>query len=267
MGFEGELSSDTHFLTVANRALKFIHASLPHTKTARLIATPRELGTYIPYYSHAPGKEDSFTLCGNALSFKASGNGHYRIEDADGSFEGSFRGGFSTVKVFVGDGAKLTFFGDFTFTVTDIAVYIGLLTDSTEQIPLFLCYQSYSIKSFAPDFLEVVKPPESISGSRIEGARVSEGTLYLPSEYSGEVIFYYRSKPISITENDPGAEVDIPGECEHLLPLLASAYLWLDDEEEKAQYYMSLYKEEEARLKRKGKGEVNSSFTDVLRWV
>jgi hypothetical protein len=267
LGFEGELSQDMHFLPSANRALKFIHSSLPHTKIARLVAAPRQIGTYIPFYNHTPGGVRSFTLYGQALSFKTSGPGSYRIEDGSRTVEGSFKGGYSKVKAYVGDGSVLTLFGDFSFTVTDITVYKNMLTESAEDIPLFLSYQSYDIKSFAEDYFEVTKPPENIHGCHIRGARVSEGRLYLPEDYCGEVIFYYRAKPKPITENDPYAEIDISPEHEHLLPLLTSAYLWLDDEEEKAQYYMSLYKEEEARLKRRGKGEIGSLYTDVLRWA
>lgn len=267
LGFEGELSQDMHFLPAANRALKFIHSSLPHTKIARLVAAAKQVGTYIPFYCHTPGGVQSFSLHGQALSFKASGTGSYRIEDENGSREGSFKGSYSKVKAYVCDGAVLTLFGDFSFTVTDIVVYKDMLTDTPEDIPLFLSYQSYDIKGFAEDFFEVTKPPENVHGHLIRGARVSEGRLYLPEDFSGEVIFYYRAKPKPITENDPLAEVDISPEHEHLLPLLTSAYLWLDDEEEKAQYYMSLYKEEEARLKRRGKGEIGSLYTDVLRWA
>jgi hypothetical protein len=52
-------------------------------------------------------------------------------------------------------------------------------------------------------------------------------------------------KPISYTANPQSDDtvIDLDEELCTLLPLLVSAYVWLDDEPEKAAQYYSLYSE------------------------
>ena len=63
------------------------------------------------------------------------------------------------------------------------------------------------------------------------------------------------------------SEVDIPREIEHLVPLLTAAYVWLDDDEEKASYYMAIYRENLASLKLYSTSCKNNSYVDLTGWA
>ena len=75
----------------------------------------------------------------------------------------------------------------------------------------------------------------------------------------------YSRKPVPIEKED--ARVDIAPEAEPLLPLLGGAYLWLDDEPEKAQYYMLLYREGVNRLQAARRRNLAGGYDDVLHWA
>ena len=61
--------------------------------------------------------------------------------------------------------------------------------------------------------------------------------------------------------------LDIPSELEHLVALVTASYVWLDDDPEKAQYYMSLYREGMSALKIYTRRAVDTAFTDATGWA
>lgn len=84
-------------------------------------------------------------------------------------------------------------------------------------------------------------------------------------DYEGSFRIYYFKLPTQITQSTPDSfEIELPLVAHNLIPLLASYYLWLDDDERKAIMYKNDY--EEARnlaLQRK-----NQPRADVIppRW-
>ena len=74
-------------------------------------------------------------------------------------------------------------------------------------------------------------------------------------DYEGSFRIYYFKLPTQITQSTPDSfEIELPLVAHNLIPLLASYYLWLDDDERKAIMYKNDY--EEARnlaLQRKNK--------------
>jgi hypothetical protein len=107
----------------------------------------------------------------------------------------------------------------------------------------------------------------SKDGYEINGARICADTLYLPSDFKGEVNILYKRRPEALCIDYPDAEIDIPRSTENLLPLLVASYLWLDDDPDKAQYYMQLYRDEMARLKRYIPSVIGGGYQDVTGWA
>ena len=91
--------------------------------------------------------------------------------------------------------------------------------------------------------------------------------MLLPYGYIGEAVIRYRRSAPEVSINAPDRELDIPGELETLVPLLAAAYVWLDDDADKAQYYMSLYREGMSAVKLYTRGGVNTEFCDATGWA
>lgn len=75
-----------------------------------------------------------------------------------------------------------------------------------------------------------------------------ECELYIKADdYEGSFRVYYYKLPTQITANTPNSfELELPLVAHNLVPLLASYYLWLDDDERKAVMYKNDYEEARA---------------------
>jgi hypothetical protein len=78
-------------------------------------------------------------------------------------------------------------------------------------------------------------------------------------------LLYKRTPKVVLSVGD-SADLGISDRYGHLLSLLVASYVWLDDEEDKAVYYKSLYDEEAARLERDDRSIGDSRIKDVLGW-
>ena len=66
-------------------------------------------------------------------------------------------------------------------------------------------------------------------------------------DYDGSFRIYYYKLPTQITNSTPDTfELELPLIAHNLVPLLASYYLWLDDDERKATMYKNDYEEARA---------------------
>ena len=104
-------------------------------------------------------------------------------------------------------------------------------------------------------------------GRKIPGSSISSGVLTVPYEYKGEIIVKYRKRAPRVSINTPDAEFDIPAELEPLVPLLTASYIWLDDDPDKAQYYMSLYRDGMSGVKLYTRRGVDTRIADVTGWA
>ena len=65
------------------------------------------------------------------------------------------------------------------------------------------------------------------------------------TDIKGSIRVYYEKECTQVNEDTPDAFVpEIPTKVHHLIPLLASYYLWLDDDERKAVQYYNQYETE-----------------------
>ena len=102
--------------------------------------------------------------------------------------------------------------------------------------------------------LSLDTPPKNERGENlIEGRdyRVQNGTLYLPSQTRGQLYLTVTRAPrrFDLASDAP----DVRAEALALLPLLVASYAWLDDDREKALYYLALYRESLSRLRTSGR--------------
>ena len=85
--------------------------------------------------------------------------------------------------------------------------------------------------------------------------------------YDGKIRLTYKSNPPKVSLDTPDDEIGIAKEVEHLVPLLSAAYFWLDDDEEKAQYYLSLYRDALNGTKRNATRRLGGGYEDVTGWA
>lgn len=73
---------------------------------------------------------------------------------------------------------------------------------------------------------------------------VQDSIVYVSAGVEGDITFYYRTRPTLITTSTPDNTVmTVNYKAEQLLPLLASYYIWNDDDPEKAAKWMNEYED------------------------
>lgn len=267
LGFEDAAELNEAFIYSAERAQRLILMEHGNENTGKIIATKLDTASHMELYSHTPGANTSFPIHGVAYSFKVSGKGAFTVTDASGTKITEFNDLMGTHRAFVSGEAVITFCGDFSYSVIDFTVFHSVGGAEASDIPIYSRTKDYRITEYIKDYLAATKIPTDPYGRSIEGATVSGDLLKLPSDYSGEIIIHYKRVPKKISVDNADGEIDIPRSCEHLLPLLTASYIWLDDDPDKAQYYMSIYREEMARIRRYVSSQFDNEYRDVTGWA
>ncbi len=123
---------------------------------------------------------------------------------------------------------------------------------------------SIDLQTVAPDLLYFVDV--RFRGVPIGDIARSGSQLTLPQDMGGPLTLHYHRTPASLTDDmSDDVAVDVPRSCEHLLSLLTASYLFLDDEPERSQYYLSLYRDGMLRLTSESKSRTHV-YADVIGW-
>lgn len=248
-------------LPAISRALHTIYLDRPRLKAARL-SLPIYHGRMIaPMISHAGGEVISEALDGIAYSFRVSGRGRYTITSGALREEVDFDTDMAEIKGIITRPGKITFSGDYSYTVYSLAVFSAINSPKKEDIPIYGEERSIDLNKRLPDFLGPYALPTDSAGRSIHGARITDGVLYMPWGYFGEAILLYKRAPRVPSGEDKEELIDLPRDIEELIPLLVASYLWLDDDEGKAHYYMSLYKSGIIEARAAGSLELGRGYT------
>jgi len=275
LGFETTIEDDNRFFLVANKAILQVNRVKPQTSVYKLNHFPLEnlIGeeTYEP---KCKDKEALIFVADGAKSyyFECNGNGQLIIENstdlehwetigsvdlvsADGRFvayKGFILNGGAQVSGYV----RLRFIGDYIYYVQNVAMYGSLISANIKDIPVYAKYTTYDIASLTDDFMSFVCPPIT-DAIRDQGFVLNQdyfveeiGKLLIPASVKGVFDVCYERKPRAIDSEDSemAGEIDLPEELCAILPNLIASYIWVDDEPEKAQYYLSLYREQVAEI-------------------
>lgn len=266
LGFESESAINSSIETAVNRALSTIYTEHGPQGTCRIYQNSPTPECHIPLIVHNGKEDDVISLSDGSYAFVVSGNGLFEVKDENGvrTQEFNTQNGYLYGKV-KGDG-EIRFKGEFCYTVYDLCTYSVAFADG-DIPPKYGKVREYDLGKYIPDYLFALSPPSDKSGKRIDGASVSSGMMLIPYEYTGEIVLEYRKRAPDVSINTPDLEVDIPTELASLVPLLAASYVWLDDDADKAQYYMSLYRDGMSAVKLYTRRSVHTDFTDVTRWA
>ena len=217
-------------------------------------------------FSHKGGKTESFSYDARAFSFKTSGIGKYKICEGEREEIFEFSQNSELHRGFLHGNGQIVFFGDYAFSVYDFVLFDEIYGSSAEDIPTLSGYTEYKIKDFAEDFMAFVFQPTDDAGRTINGASVRGGIMKIPDGYFGKINLIYKKSPKKIIGN-PDEDIILPDGCEHLLPLLAASYVWLDDDPDKAQYYMSLYREAMSAVKYYDRAHIDNTYHVDNGWA
>lgn len=115
--------------------------------------------------------------------------------------------------------------------------------------------------------LIIISAPTDSSGKTINGAYTDGYTVTLPETFVGSVFILYKAMPEEVSLDSGDDEIEIPPYASHLLALLCASFVLLDDEPEKAEYYMSIYQSEANKLRRLYSLSKSNTYTDVTGWA
>ncbi len=119
-----------------------------------------------------------------------------------------------------------------------------------EGVALFTPSEELRMLRFSSlsDFSALSKRPPTKDGAAlaygVDYFYPTPDRICFSSRVSGEVSIPYQRCVRRLTADDAEREVDVAPELAGVLPLYTAAYVWLDDEPERAAYYMNLCREE-----------------------
>ncbi len=269
LGFWTTLEDSDRFYFAANRALLQVCKVRPLVKRCvinhKSLANLLEEDTFSPFEK----EEDVVFEADNAKAyyFEADGNGLLYLEayDAENStwqiFEEitlqsnqvfvPYKGFVKKQGEFVSGRVRLRFTGEYLYSIKNIALYGQLYSGEAADIPAYAAFTRYDVKQLAEDFLALCCPPilEEAENRLLNQEYEQEGdsVILLPHDRRGVYKVLYQHKPTAIVNTgattEDTQEIDLDDELCSLMPLLVASYVWMEDEPEKAEYYMALYRE------------------------
>lgn len=260
LGFERTVEDEEAFVLAANRALELLFTDRPRERTVTLPCKPQNGRLIAEVIHHRMGEDITVELYGRAYSLRVSGKGSYSITDSSGTRSYSFSTEMETVRGFLSQDASICFSGEYDYSVYGLMCYYTTAGGEISDIPVYSEYREIDASGGYKDFRAFAALPTGEGGQIIHEAILRDGKLLLPRDYVGRIsITYYRS-PRSITSELGEAQIDVTEECAPLLPLLTASFLWLDDDSDKAQYYMALYRQALSQTMRYSTRAINKKY-------
>ena len=260
LGFDSQIENTDCFVSSVNRALNIIYTDRPVSQTVRIfVDTPVVLQKH-ELIVHKPGDRIEIPITGGCLSFRSTGNGDCYIYNGTRTILMPLSGNNQLMRRELTEPCVITFQGENYFTVNNFAVFEYPLGSGFSYIPEYGSFREISLKDYCHNFKSIATEPMDANGNPIKSLIIRHGTMQVPFEFKGEIQLTYYRNPSQISYALYSQIVDIPNECAHLLPLLTASFMWLDDDAGKAQYYMSLYRDAMANIRRYSTNQVDTEY-------
>ena len=269
LGFETTLEDSDRFYFAANRALLQVCKVRPAIR--HYVINHKPLVNLIRENTFSPiEKIDDITYeaeDAKAYYFEADGNGvlyleKYNSDTGEWSIFGeiplqsnqtfvSYKGFIKKQGEFVSGRIRLRFTGEYLYSIKNVALYQYLYSGKEADIPAYEAYTRYDVKKLVSDFMALCCPPikEEEENTLLNQEYEQEGDsiILLPYDKRGVYKVLYEHRPTAIENTgattEDTQELDLDEELCSLMPLLVAAYVWIEDEPEKSEYYMGLYRE------------------------
>lgn len=278
LGFETVLEDDTRFILAANRAIIQINRLRP--KIAKYELSHFPIDNLLGNGAEPVNKDDEALIfvaeSAKAYYFECNGDGVAIIERLDGDewvaidsvTLASESGAFMKYRGFIQDGGnfvsvsvRIRFTGEYVYQVKNIALYGKIRSANPSDIMDYSKLVAYDFASLTNDFASFVCPPIMDAGQDkgfmldTDYFITGNSILLIPASVKGiyNVRYYREITPISQDADDETTNIDLDNDLCAILPNLVAAYVWADDEPTKAEYYLSLYREQAAEIIRAAK--------------
>ncbi|MBR2342719.1 MAG: hypothetical protein IKA64_00525 [Clostridia bacterium] len=265
LGFETQIEDTEALISATSLALGLLYTDRPVKKRLELAVCPITPLSRVEKISLSGGEEVTLPLSGLAFALEVSGSGRVVTFDGKMKKETELDTEHSLLRGRLFTEGEITLYAKGQLTVFNLVCYRESLDE--KDIPPFSVTRSISLCDAAEDFAAALALPRDSSGREIPGAAIIGDTLTLPSDFFGTLSLPYRARPPKREEIARGEELAADPEAEHLLPLLTASFLWLDDDDEKARYYMSLYRDAQSTMRRYGTHAAAAEYKTVDGWA
>ena len=270
---EGEVAKPLMVCSI-NHALRDIHTRKSIIRTVMLYASGLMPTYYRKQLYCQGGSEIIIPLVGKAYSMRISGEGMYKITDGGKTTIIEFKTGTESrvVRGFIERGGELKLYGYASFMVFDLSIYGEVFSTRLEDLPDGGAYVSFDIRGLHDDFLSFVSPARDGYGKEIEGCYLSDGRLYVPKDYRGEIQLDYRIAPTAVqgiegSGETPSEEIIIPGEYQQPLILLSAYYYVFPKNAPLAERLMLQYERMMEMLDGRCYDKIDVSYDLKVRWA
>lgn len=260
LGFESSIEDEKCFIASANRALSLIYVDRPVYKNAIISFAGPKVNLVREFIEHPSGSEITIPFSGRSISFRTSGKGSCIINDESGSNLVPLITNGQLTKQFVKGEGTVTLTGDYYFTVRNLAVFDDVISNNAVDIPEYTPFKELDPEDYCDDFRAFSDLPRDKNGAPVSAVKLVDGKIIAPFDYRGDLYLAYYRVPKPISSDGADSKIDVSEECAPMLPLLTAAFMWLDDDAAKAQYYMSLYRDLAANLKRYSTNKIDTEY-------
>lgn len=169
---------------------------------------------------------------------------------------------------YTGD-VEIVFSGDYDYTIRNLAMYDRVYTPSAEDIAPYTKTIGYKMTDYVNDFAKFDTPPLDSNGAHLyEGYSIDGDTINLPIDKQGiyTINYLHKVSTYGVQTEIGKQEIDLDEDLAAVLPNLIAAYVWLDDEPDKSQYYYNLYLARADQIKRTSNNLNPIEFKSVYGW-
>ncbi len=239
---DGEnIEYDTTFITAANLALDHISRIVPEERTAYIQAVAPVVAFLGDVDTGGIYRAEGV----RGIALRAMGRGKLLI---NGEQAAAWRsaGKYTDVRVYLEGATDATIsFEGVVGLVKDLAVWAHDY-GSIDDIPVYGHTVRYDMRRVVSDYGgHACTPVDVATGREIRRCIVESPYIMLPPAYVGEASVIYRHRPLHITLDDVknDIDIDIAPEYEDLIPLCMAYYVWLEDEPNKAAFFLARFNE------------------------
>lgn len=291
LGFEDSLEDIPAFFAAANRALLQINALRPltaildiyHRRPENLIhGANHDIVEYVGEDVIYPASDVA-----KGYYFEVLGEGRAQLEaystvdsrwemiekiDFNDKIFTPHRGLVKKDGQFITDEVRLRFIGDYAYQVRNVALWGVVYSSNPDEVPAYEVYARYDLSQLDPDFIELCDNPFLSSFTRLTDDYYFENNsvIILPANEAREIKIKYKKSPKQLVYTDSPEEditdIELDPELVQLMPLLVAAYIWIDENDGKAQYYLDLYYRRAAEIEAKNRSREGAKYANVTGW-
>lgn len=266
-------SSNEFLLPAIRRAMRDIYTRKSMVKTVRLYSSGLRPTLYRKEIYIKGGTMLTVPLTGKAFSMRISGEGMYKIVDGDEVDVVEFNTGAESqlIRGLIHKGGTLSLYGYTSFMVFDLSVWEEIFSTRLANLPDGDQGVVFDIRALHEDFHSFISPARDAWGNPIEGSKLYDGVLEVPSDFRGEVILTYRILPTpplgNRGEDEEDEIVNIPKEYEHILSLLTAYYYILAKNMPLAELLKLEYERLMLSLDSDCYEQIDNAYVPKVRWA